>query len=167
MPSEAYTAAREKIRAAKEEAQRLASEAFETEALALVKELGIKSFSWTQYTPYFNDGDACVFSVGSDYPMINGFDEYGDGDEDVEDEDGNPVPPPERPEWKSRAEQESMTPAELADYEAKQEAFRAPFKQIASFLAGWEDEDMLFMFGDHAQVTVTKDGITVDEYSHD
>lgn len=24
----------------------------------------LKSFSWTQYTPYFNDGDSCVFGVG-------------------------------------------------------------------------------------------------------
>src|SRR5688572_33247641 len=26
--------------------------------------------SWTQYTPYFNDGDECVFSAYVDYPMV-------------------------------------------------------------------------------------------------
>ena len=36
----------------------------------------MEEFSWTQYTPYFNDGDECVFSVHSDYPNING-DEVG------------------------------------------------------------------------------------------
>jgi hypothetical protein len=43
----------------------------------------LKSVSWRQYTPYFNDGDTCYFGVyaGSDVE-INGKDsyEYGDGD---------------------------------------------------------------------------------------
>ena len=32
----------------------------------------VKSFGWTQYTPYFNDGDTCYFSVHTDYIYING-----------------------------------------------------------------------------------------------
>jgi hypothetical protein len=36
----------------------------------------IESFSWTQYTPYFNDGDECVFSTNFDYSLeINGENE--------------------------------------------------------------------------------------------
>lgn len=31
----------------------------------------LKQFSWTQYTPYFCDGDACVFSANTDDPDIN------------------------------------------------------------------------------------------------
>ena len=31
----------------------------------------LEQFSWTQYTPYFNDGDECVFGVNSDKPDIN------------------------------------------------------------------------------------------------
>jgi len=34
----------------------------------------LESFGWQQYTPYFNDGDPCVFSVYADYPAINGYD---------------------------------------------------------------------------------------------
>ncbi len=30
------------------------------------------SFRWTQYTPYFNDGDPCVFSANAEYPYLNG-----------------------------------------------------------------------------------------------
>lgn len=30
----------------------------------------LKSFSWTQYTPYFNDGDTCEFSAHTDDPYI-------------------------------------------------------------------------------------------------
>jgi len=31
----------------------------------------LESFSWTQYTPYFNDGDECVFNAHTDYISIN------------------------------------------------------------------------------------------------
>ena len=32
----------------------------------------IESFSWTQYTPFFNDGDTCEFGVHCDDPYVNG-----------------------------------------------------------------------------------------------
>ena len=32
----------------------------------------VNSISWTQYTPYFNDGDECTFGVRNDYPEVNG-----------------------------------------------------------------------------------------------
>ena len=40
----------------------------------------LESFRWTQYTPYFNDGDECVFRAHTGYPYLNGSeDEYGWG----------------------------------------------------------------------------------------
>ena len=36
----------------------------------------LMNVSWAQYTPYFNDGSECYFSVNDAY--INGTDEYGD-----------------------------------------------------------------------------------------
>lgn len=36
----------------------------------------VNTINWSQYTPYFNDGDECVFSVNSSYPRINELDEY-------------------------------------------------------------------------------------------
>lgn len=35
----------------------------------------LESFSWAQYTPYFNDGDTCTFSVHNDI-YVNGENEY-------------------------------------------------------------------------------------------
>ncbi len=32
----------------------------------------LKSFGFTAYTPYFNDGDECTYSAHTDYPDING-----------------------------------------------------------------------------------------------
>ena len=31
----------------------------------------LKKFSFTGYTPAFNDGDECTFTLGTDYPEIN------------------------------------------------------------------------------------------------
>lgn len=28
----------------------------------------LENFSWTQYTPYFNDGEPCEFCIHADYP---------------------------------------------------------------------------------------------------
>ena len=36
----------------------------------------IESLGWNQYTPYFMDGDTCVFSANTDYLSVNG--EYVD-----------------------------------------------------------------------------------------
>ena len=33
----------------------------------------VESFGWNQYTPYFNDGDTCTFSVNTDWIYINGI----------------------------------------------------------------------------------------------
>jgi len=31
----------------------------------------LMGFGWTQYTPYFNDGDVCTFRCNSDYPRCS------------------------------------------------------------------------------------------------
>lgn len=36
----------------------------------------IQSVGWTQYTPYFNDGDECTFSANTDDLIINAEAEY-------------------------------------------------------------------------------------------
>jgi len=43
-----------------------------------VKHDWVNDFMWHQYTPYFNDGDECVFSVdnGEDSLSINGIEWY-------------------------------------------------------------------------------------------
>lgn len=36
----------------------------------------VRSIYWDQYTPYFNDGDQCIFSVGELQLLIEGFECY-------------------------------------------------------------------------------------------
>ena len=51
---------------------------FKSKLEELQKEFSfVKSFTWTQYTPYFNDGEQCVFLV-NDEPLVNYVDEDGE-----------------------------------------------------------------------------------------
>lgn len=45
----------------------------------------VEGFGWTQYTPYYNDGDTCVFSANFDYPTIKFV-----GQEEIEEDDWFP-----------------------------------------------------------------------------
>jgi hypothetical protein len=87
------------------------------------------SFRWTQYTPYFNDGDPCVFSANTEYPYLNGSDDEF--------------------------------------FSSKDEPLNKAGKAVIKLLKTFEDEDYEMMFGDHCQVTVTRNGIDVEEYEHE
>lgn len=60
------------------EAKGIAKKTFKAEFVNLTlsevfgKHPVVDSFSWTQYTPGFNDGDPCRFGVHADEPNING-----------------------------------------------------------------------------------------------
>lgn len=74
----------EDIKQLKKEYEKAVSE-FGKEALAeafkpiFAEHPTVISFEWRQYTPFFNDGDVCSFSVHGDYPEIQ-----FEGDEDRE-----------------------------------------------------------------------------------
>lgn len=111
----------------------------------------LESVGWRQYTPYFNDGDECVFGVHNDDLTINGIDEY-DGDEKqiefVKDKiwDG-----------KNWVKNENLDKHEFD-----------LFKQIEAVLKSIPDEFYKDLFGDHVKVTIHKDGrIETEEYEHD
>ena len=144
------------------EKQRALQKEFQTTAQALFKETTkeffeqnplVNSIVWTQYTPYFNDGDTCEFSVGS-ATYTNAIDgdsirwgEY-DGDEEniwVYGDDcyGEPVPVPE----------EMNT--ELCD-------------SFDRMLQSSEMEAVMkAMFDDHVKVIATRDGFDVQDFDHD
>lgn len=90
-----------------------------------------QSVKWSQYTPHFNDGDACVFRVNEP----NAYDAEA---------------------------------AELQCWSKNYEGFSAPLKKFCDALNSLGDDAMLAMFGDHAEITVTREGsIEVEEYDHD
>jgi hypothetical protein len=106
----------------------------------------IEAIRWRQFTPYFNDGDACEFGVGElTYKLVGGdvYDDEGDY------EDGflsiSTYGKPK--DW--------VTP----------DWFLA-LGELERALMGSESE-LEAAFGDHVKVTVTRDGVDVDEYDHD
>lgn len=51
----------------------------------------LKEISWTQYTPWFNDGDTCEFSTYATSPTVNGWSENSWLDYE-NDESGEQIP---------------------------------------------------------------------------
>lgn len=100
---------------------------------------------WRQYTPFFNDGDSCEFRVGDllvkmvDAP--EGYEgDYGDGFDEA-----------------------FLYPSSEAN---RSDAFKAAAPALKEI--GRIDDDFFEMaFGDHAQVTATRDGFEVEEYEHE
>lgn len=113
----------------------------------------IESVAWSQYTPYFNDGDECVFGVRNDELEINGEDEYS-------------LP---WYDWRVkhfltkgeyRKEIESNSALDIEECKIIQE-----FKDVLSSIP---DEVYRDLFGDHVQVIVRGDGtIETEEAEHD
>jgi hypothetical protein len=118
----------------------------------------VKSFGWNQYTPYFNDGETCTFSANVDYIYIN--------ETCVDDSD-----------WVS---EKTITNygtwnRETKKYEGRTEVSNLNYDSelvkanddIIEFLRNFDEDFFASQFGDHAEVTVTEEGVSVDEYEHD
>ena len=103
-----------------------------------------RAIRWRQYTPYFNDGDPCSFSVHE--PFI----QLADSKTDAGDyEDGF------ESEWNLS---KRMDGSELA------EAFKTFSRTIQSDAV---ESVMAGVFGDGVVVTATADKIDIDSYDHD
>lgn len=114
------------------------------------------SLSWTQYTPYFNDGEACVFSIGDiDYAVVPDT-STADGkadheDEDNEDEDNYDEDEDEDSDRWSNCQLDPMS----------EKAFLELNRQFN------ESEDVLeAAFGDHAEIRAVRgQPVEVEDYS--
>ncbi len=110
----------------------------------------LDSFTWAQYTPYWNDGDECSFSVHAGYNAPSPWNEYkGSADGvgvnggslwDDEDEEGEPLT-------------DELKSAVIA---------------CAKLINEFDDSDLESMFGDHVEITVYRDGrTTTEQHEHD
>lgn len=124
-------------------------------AQLFTKHPALQSFGWTQYTPYYNDGDECVFSARTDDPDINGIDSYSmdfedelitDYDSSKKDGNGNYSKKPN--EWYGHP-------------------IKGAVEDVKEFLSNIDNAVLRDMFGDHVQVKVTANGTEVEEYEHD
>lgn len=138
----------------------------------------VAAIRWRQYTPHFNDGDTCEFGVHelefyseADYEALK----EGDLDDTYE---FNSYRKPSDYVYRAAAEPDNKYrdyyQKEIDKYDAlvkeKGERFAAVsdgIEQFNNLFNEIDDDVMLSLFGDHVQITVTKDGIDVDEYDHD
>lgn len=113
----------------------------------------IESIGWSQYTPYFNDGDECVFGVNNEDLYVN-----GDEQDDAPWYDWRVKYYLAKGEYQK--EIESNPALDIEECKILQE-----FKDVLSAIP---DEFYRDLFGDHVRVTVNKDGtIETEEYEHD
>jgi hypothetical protein len=103
------------------------------------KHENLEAVRWNQYTPYFNDGDACTFGVGDvTYKATDGDPEGGDYEDGFE------------YAW---SRDSSPLISDVASFGSK--------------LHNLDDAVLLMAFGDHKTITATRDGVEVEEYEHD
>lgn len=116
----------------------------------------VRAIAWTQYTPYFNDGEACEFSVQDTHI----FTEYEFPKAEDEDEDDDIT---------ENSVYDGVDTWSLSHAKYRKDWVTDEFvKDFKEFMTFQEDEDaMETIFGDHVQVWITSDGIQVDEYDHD
>lgn len=141
----------EQLRNEIEEQKRLLKIQFQTEFNNIVRDFfiavpTIKSVSWTQYTPYFNDGDSCEFSVND---LFFASDENDDMESWREfDEDGQ------------FSDYLSSVKKYLSDEEYE-------LCETLSTLINSNEDIMEDVFGDHVMVVLRADGAHDTEYDHD
>lgn len=159
------------IRAAKEVYEAKLKDAAEDIKESLVDAVksipGVQAVEWNQYTPYFNDGDACNFGINEVYFFTDKS--LADA---VARNEGEPLDPGE---W---AEDRGGISACYAGWNEKwgpsddePDGWDSPLQyasaqELTGFIHGCADL-MERAFGDHVTVRIDKDGLTTEEYDHD
>lgn len=151
----------------------------------------LMSFGWTQYTPYFNDGEECVFRCGGDYPtvsmildgnllsydtnssklLING-ERAESADELIRTFTSMNVDSFSKNGKQYAFDKTTKTVTvdgnRVKTYTESHDLFEPLEEVVSAFMNVFEDEDMKVMFGDHVSVEVKRNGsINIEEYEHE
>lgn len=140
--AESYAEKKKEIEKIMEEARKEAQKVLQEGAEFIFNKFpAIQSFGWHQFTPYFNDGDECIFRVDADY-------DYGI-------------------KINNKTLDEFEVPEGLTKEENKkaQDKTNEIYQVVGAFIGLFDDDDMKAMFGDHVEITVTRNGISTDDYS--
>ncbi len=158
-----YQEAKSKMAEAKKQIEKIASDAFKEMTTEFFESHpDIVSFGWTQYTPYWNDGDTCTFSANTEYPIVA-----------FKAKDGKII----RYDENNGVLQEANTAVVDDDIEFSEddELEMEPYdkeiskhaKAVSKFLSAFDEDDLETMFGDHVEVTVTPKKVDTSEYEHE
>lgn len=131
----------------------------------------IECIHWNQYTPYWSDGDECVFGVNTIvYDKDRHFlEEYLGEDETGADEadddwgyEGDPFINHKR--YGNFSDEDKA--AERARFSRLDDAHTAA-KAMCEVVSSIDSDTMKSMFGDHVTVIVSKDGVVTEKYDHE
>lgn len=152
----------------------------------------VHGFRWTQYTPYWMDGEECEFSVNTPELEITKQSERSEGQQGLIQRRAYFVSESEKAKaflaegeaiagHQRRVREYSQRDIDLAEKEITEidavfvqvggleayEKISSDFEVVARFIMNLEDSDLELIFGDHVQVLVTKAGVEVLKYEHD
>lgn len=140
--------------------------------MALLQDPRVKGIRWEQFTPYFMDGDPCIFGVRRTAFLLEGI-----GPEDTEydgwvvwdDSYGN-----SEVVWtvlggvRWRDSNNDVIPLGQRKYTGPDQVFYEQLEHFDTLLSQGAFNSALYeKFGDHAQVLVTQTVVTVDTFEHD
>jgi hypothetical protein len=167
------------LEAAKSKATRQGQTLFKEAAKELFKEFkSLQRFAWPQYTPGWNDGDACEFGVHLDSLAVD--DEIEGESECVyalqhmhellsnkEQEEARIVMelPTKKENWEVSSLKNDLEILHTRNPDEVYAKYRVK-KAIIGLLEGIDESVYEEMFGE-GLVVVTRDGVTVEEYEHD
>ena len=156
------------------------------EAFALIfkRHPKLENITFTAYTPYFNDGDECVYSVNEPEMSACGIEDiesYSAGTiaKAAEFQRTGVVPAEVKSDYSRWASSRYDSPetylrstaAEYLKLDASEleelGAIAGDFPAVQAILEAVPEEVMKGMFGDHVKVVITADAVEVDEYDHD
>lgn len=141
-----------------------------------------EAVTWNQYTPYFNDGDECVFGVGDpSFKFTDAFvAEKGIQDlvEEHEDDDGREGFFESLEIFYYTGEYETYKDYRGVEQRRQKYAYKPLFegsdlyqekmKEYRKFHFTSELKEIYkAAFGDHSEVVATREGFQVDHYDHD
>lgn len=131
----------------------------------------LDSFGWAQYTPYFNDGDECIFHahIDADSIYVNGGTYYEGWDDPSE----SPIDFGNFLDFSLWMRDEDAPYDQDLAVQPKHDTlecwtYAQMFTDLYTFINSCEERDLKAMFGDHCLVTIHRDGrAVVEEYGHD
>jgi len=127
----------------------------------------IEAIAWNQYTPYFNDGEPCVFSANDPYLLTKkGLELFKDSDRDYA-EEFEVIERDYDTDRKNKYETKTyLVQKEYVDEITLKEALEAK-KHMDIMFECLTEEILENTFGDHAIIIATRDGFDVQRFAHD
>ena len=141
----------------KKQVEKLVSEKLHLKFLELFdKYPNLVSFSWTQYAPYFNDGEACTFGVNADDIPAEFTEDSGDIIDFYDRDSGE------------KYNYTTKSYAKTGDADINYDAHKYVSEFVSEVVYSIPSDILENTYGSDNRITVTRSGIESDDYcEHD